>query len=149
MWLLDMHIYMYVAKYILFRILYGYGHFRLGRNQRYGLKTVQLSDDQFNSIIQLVISNIQPVDSVEERSQNFLHRQELLEYLSKSLNEIMNVSMPTATKPVVHLVCPHCSGPKIPEPHLPLHDITHADEPLVCSKTGEVVAKEHYSCIVG
>jgi len=57
---------MYVAKYILFIILYGYGHFWLGRNQRYELKTVQLSGDQFNSIIQLVISNIQPVDSDEE-----------------------------------------------------------------------------------
>ena len=131
----------------IFRILYGFGHFRLGGNQFYKLKTVQLSDDRFNSTIHLDISNIESVVSVDERSQNFQLRLELLEYLTQSLDEIINVSMPTATKPVVHVVCPHCSGTEILEPHLPLHDIT-CDGPLVCSKTGEVVAKEHYSYLL-
>ena len=129
------------------RILYGYGHFRLGGNQFYMLKTVQISDDRFNSAIHLDISNIEPVVSVDERSQNFRLRLEILEYLTRSLDEITNVCMPTATKPVVHLVCPHCFGSQILEPHLPLHDIT-SDGPLVCSNTGEVVAKEHYSCLL-
>ena len=133
--------------YLSFRILYGYGHFRLGGNQFYWLKTVQLSDDCFNSTIYLIISNIEPSVSLDEQSQNFLLRQELLRYLTESLDEITNVSMQTSTKPVIHVVCPHCSGPKIIEPHLPIHDII-PDGPLVCSKTGQVVAKKHYSCIL-
>ena len=135
----------YVCHVYTFRIFYGYGHFRLGGNQFYWLKTIQLSDDQFNSAIHLVISNIESVVSVEEQSQNFLLRQELLEYLIQSLNEITSVTMPTATKPVVHVVCPHCADSEMIEPHLPLHDII-PDGPLVCSLTGQVVTKEHYSC---
>lgn len=130
-----------------FRILYGYGHFRLGANQFYKLKTVQLSDDWFDSAIQLDISNIEQIDSVDERSQNFPFRLELLEFLTQSLNEIASVSMPTATKHVIHVVCPHCSGPKVLEPHLPIDDII-PNGPLVCSKTGAVVGKEYYLCLL-
>ena len=134
--------------YLLFiRILYGYGHFRLGGNQFYQLKTVQLSDDCFNSTIHLVISNIESHVSLDQQSQNFLLRQELLRYLTESLDEITNVCMPTATKPVLHVVCPHCSGPKIIEPHLPIHDVI-SDGPLVCSNTGKVVSEENYSCVL-
>ena len=94
-------------------------------------------------MIHLVISNIVPGG---DKSQNFLLRQDLLEHLKLSLDEITNVSMPTAAKPVVHIVCPHCSEHQI-EPHLPLHDIT-PDGPLVCSNSAEVVAKEHYSYLI-
>ena len=140
--------YIFIIFVHIFRILYGYGLFRVGGNQFYKLKTVQLSDgDPFNSAIHLDISNIEPVVSADEQSQNFELRLELLEYLTQSLDEITNVSMPTATKPVVHLVCPHCSGSEISEPHLPLHDVTSGG-PLVCSRTGEVVAKEHYTCLL-
>ena len=97
-------------------------------------------------MIHLVISNIESGVPVGDKSQNFLLRQDLLEHLKWSLNEITNVSMPTAAKPVVHIVCPHCSEHQI-EPHLPLHDIT-PDGPLVCSKSAKIVAKEHYSCFI-
>ena len=128
------------------RVLYGYGHFRLGGNQFYWLKAIQLSDDRFDSMIHLVISNIQPVVSGSDQSQDFRLRQGLLVHLEHSLLEITGVSMPTASKPVTHIVCPHCSERQI-EPHLPLHDIT-PDGPLVCSKTAKPVTKEYYSCLI-
>jgi len=106
---------------------------------------MQLSEDRFKSAIHLDIFFIEPVVSFDEQSQNL--RLELLEYLTQSLDDITNVSMPMATKPVVHLVCPHCSGAKIVEPHLPLSDII-PDGPLVCSRTAKVVHEEHYCCLL-
>ena len=90
----------------LYSIEYGFGQFSLASFQVYRLvydfKTYQ---------IKLIVS--QKVGCVDKKELYFsilTSFKELLLNLEQTLYKLMNLYLPSSTRPVVHVSCPHCSS---------------------------------------
>ena len=66
----------------------------------------------------------------------------LLEYLKQSITEIMDIYIPQATKPNLHVICPHCK--ENDPPHIKFNHTT----PVLCCRKGERPKEIARSCYI-
>ena len=70
-------------------------------------------------------------------------RQDLLAHLKQSINEVHDIYIPSAKRPIAYIECPlqheeNCS------PHVRLDDISDTEDVYCCKGDGEIVPPEAY-----
>ena len=105
-----MHVINHMFFLVCTRIQYGHGHFRLGDIQTYDL----LYEPQ-NFCLKLAVVQLDKNPPVEKQRKAFNAFFQLIVYLEESIFSVMDLYLPSAKCPVLHVGCPFCDNPK---PHI-------------------------------
>lgn len=124
---------------ICFRIQHGYGHFSLGEMQSYQL-IFEGNKARFKVVITQLDSNLK-ISTQIKSLKVFL---ELMKCLEKSIFSVMDLYIPSAMKPVLHVSCPICDNDN---PHIMLECTCNISLQcqLFCDKNGlNVLPRKSY-----
>ena len=122
---------------ICFRIQHGYGHFSLDETQSYQL-IFEGSKARFKVIITQLDNNLKITAQIKSLKV-FL---ELMKCLEKSIFSVMDLYIPSAMKPVLHVSCPICDND---DPHILLESNISLQRQLFCAENGlNVLPRKSY-----
>ena len=125
-----MYIHIITIVFIVFmffhRIRYGFGQFGLGKFQSF-----HLIYDFDNFCLKLFVSQLKLcLETHKYHSDIIQDYLKLLKHLNECITEIMDFYIPHATKPNLHVMCPHC---KDDPPHI---EFDHT-APVLCCRRGD------------
>ena len=123
------------------RIQHGFGQFHLGASQNY-----YIIYEAKKYCLKVIVTQLVKTPDLQEQITSFKLFLELMEYLEDSIHSVMNLYIPSADFPVLHVACHLCD---VATPHIMLGSTAELSlnfPPLCCAEMGSsvVLRRSHY-----
>lgn len=126
----------------MFRIQHGFGHFHLGASQSY-----YIIYESNHYSLKVIVAQLKTTLDLQGKITSYELFLELMEYLEDCIHSVMNLYIPSAEFPVLHVACRLC---EVATPHIIIKGATKIslNLPSLCcaNKKGalSVLPRSHY-----